>query len=134
MMCRAAVFMVAVSSWLIAPDAFSQPLSPEMVVVHLSNFAINPDKILLHSGRLTLLHIVNDSSGGHNLAAPELFAASTFPGGAPPVDGKVEVGSKQSKDVVFIPGVPGNYKAECTHFLHSLFGMTGSIVVERPAH
>jgi hypothetical protein len=29
--------------------------------------------------------------------------------------------------------MPATYKVECGHFLHSLFGMTGSIVVEAPA-
>jgi uncharacterized cupredoxin-like copper-binding protein len=133
MMCRAAVVMVACAGWLMASDAVSQTASPETIVVHLSNFTITPEKLHLRSGRVVLLHIVNDSSGGHDLSAPELFAASTFPGGAPPTDGRVEVGSKQSRDVVFMPRVPGTYKVECTHFLHSLFGMNGSILVEGPA-
>jgi plastocyanin len=67
-------------------------------------------------------------------AASEALAlfllASGFPDGAPPARGKVEVGPNQSEDVFLVPRAPGTYKFECTHFLHSLFNMTGSIVVE----
>jgi hypothetical protein len=78
---------------------------------------------------MVLLRIVNDSSGGHDLSAPALFTAGTFPGGAAPATGKIDVASRQSRDVLFVPGVVGNYRVECTHFLHSLFGMSGKVVV-----
>jgi plastocyanin len=65
------------------------------------------------------------------VSASALFLlASGFPDGAPPASGKVEVGPNQSEDVFLVPRAPGTYKFECTHFLHSLFNMTGSIVVE----
>ena len=35
-------------------------------------------------------------------------------------------------DITLTPRAPGTYKVECTHFLHSLFGMTGTIVVVGP--
>ncbi len=35
-------------------------------------------------------------------------------------------------DIVLTPRAPGTYKVECTHFLHSLFGMTATIVVIGP--
>jgi uncharacterized cupredoxin-like copper-binding protein len=64
-------------------------------------------------------------------APPALFLlASAFPDGAPPAGGKVELGPGQSQDLLLVPRAPGTYKLECTHFLHGLFGMTGTIVVE----
>ena len=125
--------MAAGVAWLIASDTVSQSAAPEIIVVHLSNFAFTPDHLLLHSGTAVTLRIVNDSSGSHNFSAPALFAASAFPGGSSPANGKVELDSKQSQDIVFVPRVPGTYKIECGHFLHSLFGMTGIIVVDGPA-
>ena len=35
-------------------------------------------------------------------------------------------------DITLTPRATGTYKIECTHFLHSLFGMTGTIVVVGP--
>jgi hypothetical protein len=35
---------------------------------------------------------------------------SVFPGGTPPRDGKVELGSEQSSDVVLVPRLMGFYK------------------------
>ncbi len=103
----------------------------ETITVHLSNFRFAPDLLRLRAGVPVRLHIVNDSTGSHNFSSPALFLlASSFPDGAPPASAKVEVGPKGSEDVVFVPRAPGTYKVECTHFLHSLFGMTGHIVVE----
>jgi len=103
----------------------------ETITVHLSNFSFMPDRLRLRAGVLVRLHIVNDSTRGHNFSAPALFLlASGFPDGAPPASGKVEVGPNQSEDILLVPRAPGTYKFECTHFLHSLFNMTGSIVVE----
>jgi plastocyanin len=132
-MFKVAILMASGAAWLVASHAGAQPAGPEMVSVHLTNFAFTPETLHLRAGSTIVLHIVNDSNGGHNLSAPKLFAASAFPAGLPPADGKVEVGSKQSKDILFVPRVPGRYRVECTHFLHSLFGMTGDIIVDGPA-
>jgi plastocyanin len=120
--------LVGLASLLIASAA----PAPDIVTVHLSNFAFTPDQLRLRVGEPVHLRIVNDSTGGHNFTAPSLFSASTFPDGSPPTSGKVEVGPKSSTDIVFVPRVPGTYRVECTHFLHSLFGMTGNVVVEVP--
>jgi uncharacterized cupredoxin-like copper-binding protein len=32
-------------------------------------------------------------------------------------------------ELLLTPVVPGTYRLACTHFLHSLFGMTGTIEV-----
>jgi plastocyanin len=129
---KLAGLLVAAVAWLIASSTASQSETPETIVVHLSNFAFTPDRLLLHAGTAVTLRIVNDSGGSHNLSAPALFAGSAFPGGSSPVNGKVELDSGQSQDIMFMPRLPGTYKIECRHFLHSLFGMTGIVVVDGP--
>jgi plastocyanin len=104
----------------------------ETINVRLSSFAFNPDQLRLRVGVPVRLHLENESSGGHNFSAPAFFAASIFPTGSPPQNGKVEVAGKSSVDITLTPRAPGTYKVECTHFLHSLFGMTGTIVVAGP--
>jgi plastocyanin len=101
----------------------------QTITIRLSSFAFDPDRLSVPVGVPLRLHLVNESSGGHNFSAPALFAASTFPSGAPPQNGTIEVSAGSSVDVVLIPRVSGTYRFECTHFLHSLFGMTGRIVV-----
>jgi len=58
------------------------------------------------------------------------FTNSSLSGGskAPP-DGAIEVGSHQTLDITLTPLVAGSYPVECTHFLHSMFGMTATIDV-----
>lgn len=101
----------------------------ETITIRLANFSFAPDRLNLRVGVPVHLHIVNVSSGGHNFSAPAFFGGSIFPSGPPPKDGTVEVASGSSADVTLIPNVPGTYPFKCTHFLHSLFGMTGTIVV-----
>jgi plastocyanin len=102
--CKASVFTVASVAWPLASRTAPHAANPDEIDVHLSNFAFTPKHLHLHAGTMVTLHIVNDSNGGHNFSAPELFAASSFPAAPHPL-----------------------------HFLHSLFGLTGSIVVEAPA-
>ena len=104
----------------------------ETVTIQLSNFAFNPDRLRLRVGVPVRLHLENASSGGHNFSAPAFFAASIYPTGSPPQNGKVEVAGRSSVDITLTPRATGTYKIECTHFLHSLFGMTGTIVVVGP--
>jgi plastocyanin len=101
----------------------------QTVTIVLTDFAFTPDHITLRVGVPVRLRLVNRSNGGHDFSAPALFAASSFQAGSAPVDGKIEVGSQQEAAVAFTPRVPGSYPVECTHFLHSLFGMTATIQV-----
>jgi uncharacterized cupredoxin-like copper-binding protein len=100
------------------------------IAIRLSSFAFTPDQIRLRRGAPVRLQLVNESSGGHNFSAPEFFAASTFPAGTAPPDGKIDVPAGKTIDIVVVPGTAGTYKLECTHFLHATFGMTGRIIVE----
>jgi plastocyanin len=102
----------------------------ETVTVQLSNFAFEPAYLRLKAGVPVRLRLINDSNGGHDFSAPAFFAASSFPPGtAAPPNGEVAVGSHKTVDITIVPRVPGAYRLECTHFLHSLFGMHGTIEV-----
>lgn len=109
-----------------APD-YSRATAVEVV---LKSFSFTPELLHLHAGvpvRLT----IRDEKGGHNFAAPAFFKAARI---APEDAGKVRSGKIELEggDVVTIRLVPaaGSYKLTCTHFLHTSFGMKGSIVVD----
>jgi plastocyanin len=128
--------------WVIAAVASLIPLSGsaqrsaapgnggETITVRLSSFAFDPDHLRLKAGLPVRLRLVNESSGGHDFSAPGFFSASSFPPGASaPPDGEVAVGSHQTVEIEVVPRTPGSYRLECTHFLHSFFGMHGTIEV-----
>ena len=132
-MLRAAVTVMLGLSGGLAPFAAwaqsSQGQPAETITIRLSNFAFAPAQLHLRVGVPVRLHLVNDSSGGHSFSAPALFAASAYPSGGPPQDGTVQIAAGGSVDITLVPRAAGTYKLECTHFLHSTFGMTGTIVV-----
>jgi plastocyanin len=104
--------------------------APVVIPIRLSNFAFTPDHLRLRVGVPVRLQLVNESSGGHSFVAPAFFAASAFaPGSAPPPGGKLEVAGRTTVELTLIPRTPGSFAVECTHFLHTLFGMKGTIVV-----
>ena len=96
----------------------------------MSNFAFTPDDIRLKVGIPVRLRLVNMSDGGHNFSAPSFSAASRLPpSSSSPPNGTVEVPAHQTVEIGLVPQVPGTYSLECTHFLHSAFGMHGTIDV-----
>jgi uncharacterized cupredoxin-like copper-binding protein len=100
------------------------------ITVELSSFAFDPEQIRLKTGVPILLRLVNESDGGHNFSAPTFLAASSFlPGSSIPSNGAVDVGPHQTVEIAVVPGAPAAYPLECTHFLHSAFGMHGTIEV-----
>jgi plastocyanin len=102
----------------------------ETITVRLSSFAFDPEPIRLKAGVPVRMRLVNESDGGHNFSAPTFFAASSFlPGSLIPSNGEIEVGSHQTVEIVLVPAGPGAYPFECTHFLHSAFGMHGTVEV-----
>jgi uncharacterized cupredoxin-like copper-binding protein len=118
------------------PSGIAQPTAPTgdgaAITVRLSSFAFDPEEIRLKSGAPVRLHLVNDSDAGHNFSAPAFFAASSLlAGSSVPLNGVVEVEPHQTVEVALVPGSPATYPLECTHFLHSLFGMHGTIAVMR---
>ena len=110
-----------------SPADYSRASSVEIV---LTSFSFTPDTLHLRAGvpvRLT----IRDAKGGHNFAAPKFFAAARI---APEDAGKIHGGKIELEggEAVTIRLVPakGTYKLTCTHFLHTSFGMKGSIVVD----
>jgi uncharacterized cupredoxin-like copper-binding protein len=104
----------------------AQPVS-----IELSSFKFTPSTLELQSGRPYRLHLTNSSSGGHDFAAKEFFAASTISqeDQAKAKGGKLGLKSGESADIRLVPGTAGSYALRCTHFMHSTFGMTGTITV-----
>jgi plastocyanin len=102
----------------------------EAITVTLSNFSFDPEHIQVRAGIPVRLRLVNESNASHNFSAAAFFGASNFPpGSSAPVAGEVEVGSHQTIDIALVPREPGTYPLECTHFLHSTFGMQGTVEV-----
>jgi uncharacterized cupredoxin-like copper-binding protein len=102
------------------------------VNIILSDFAFTPQNVRLHHGQAYQLRLMNRGSGGHNLAAPEFFAAAQVsPADAAAIaGGRIEVGKGESRTLRLVPVAAGRYNMSCTHFLHAGFGMTGSITVD----
>ena len=102
------------------------------LTIELSSFKFTPAAETLEHGTAYRLHLVNSSSGGHNFVAKEFFAGSVIaPEDRAKVQGgSVDVGGGESVDIRLIPGKPGTYKLRCSHFMHSSFGMTGTITVQ----
>lgn len=109
----------------------AQPLaSPHTVTIRLFNFGFDPERLRLRAGVPVRLRLVNDSGGNHDFSAPAFFASSAFPAGVlAPARGRIEVSEHGTVAITLVPTQPGIYRLTCTHFLHSAFGMTGTIEV-----
>ena len=107
----------------------------ETMTVKLTDFDFAPSHLSLKVRTPLRLILVNDGSGDHDFSAPEFFQAAMYrPGSVVSEKGNIVVAEKETKEVDLMPIATGKYKLECTEFLHSLFGMTGSIdVVGEPS-
>ena len=110
--------------------ALAQTATP--ISITLSDYAFAPDALNLMAGTAYHMHLINSGSKDHNFRAPEFFAASQV---APEDQAKVEKGlvaleAGQSVDITVTPGQPGTFSVECTHFMHKMMGMHGSIIVQ----
>ncbi len=124
------VLLAACTQQIKAPETVKLPSTGNAITVRLSNFSFTPDHLVLHAGQPVTLHLLNESHGGHDFSAPTLFDASAFPAGTvAPTGGVIEVPGGEAQDISFTPEKPGSYPFECTHFLHSVFGMTGTAEV-----
>jgi plastocyanin len=131
-MSRLALYAAAIAvSAAYAVPAVAQPdwHDARRVEVKLDSFSFTPSTIHLRAGQPVVLHLVNVSSGGHDFAAKEFFAAATMrdPGAVP--GGRVELGKHESRDITLVPRA-GSYPVKCTHPFHKMFGMSGDIVVD----
>ncbi len=114
---------------LIAGSAHAQTA----VTVSMTNYAFTPSTLTLKAGQTYRLHFSNDSGKGHDFTAREFFQSSTI---APQDKDKLEDGEEveldggKSADITLTPNKPGTYAVTCTHFMHAMMGMTGTIVVQ----
>jgi uncharacterized cupredoxin-like copper-binding protein len=100
------------------------------VTVQLTDFDFSPSQLTLQSGQPVKLVLTNSGSGLHDFAAPAFFAASSFrQGGTAPAGGKIAVAKDKTAEIDLVPGAAGQYPLECTEFLHTMLGMTGTITV-----
>ncbi|MFC4294366.1 cupredoxin domain-containing protein [Novosphingobium tardum] len=115
---------------LALPGAAQGQAPQPRVSVLLSSFKFTPKVIHLRAGQPIVLHLENTGSGGHDFSAPQFFAAATIAAAdrAAIVDGTVQVGSRESRDIALTPAA-GTYSLKCTHTMHKMFGMSGKIVV-----
>lgn len=123
--------LISLAALALATAAPLPAQEPGKIEVVLADFSFTPATVRLPAGRKTLLHIVNQGSGGHNFAAPEFFSAAAIdPASAALIKkGKVEVKKGAAVDIMLTPSA-GSYKLKCTHFLHGGFGMKGQIIVQ----
>ena len=126
LLAAAALALGATAGSAQTPD-FSHAAAVEIV---LTSFSFTPDTLHLRAGvpvRLT----IRDTKGGHNFAAPKFFAAARIVAeDARKVrGGKIELSAGDAVTIRLVPAA-GTYKLSCTHFLHTSFGMKGSIVVD----
>ena len=123
-----------IAAGLLAGPALAQEhdwSSAPQVTVTLSSFNFDPATVHLHAGQPVTLHLVNESSGGHNFASPDFFTAATIrtEDKALVRKGAIDLTGHQTKDIHLVPAA-GHYKLRCTHMMHASFGMTGEIVVD----
>ena len=102
------------------------------VEIDLVNFKFTPATITLQHGQPYVLHFVNMASGSHNFAAKQFFSAATIAAedSTAVKGGMIELHGNDSADVRLVAPAVGTYEAHCSHFMHSTFGMTGSVVVQ----
>ena len=108
----------------------AQPASQRVEIV-LANFSFTPTDIQLTAGKPVTLHLVNQGSGGHNFIAKQFFAVAAMDAATRAKLGKkgvVELAKGETMEVTLTPKA-GSYKVKCGHFLHSSFGMKGTITV-----
>ena len=100
----------------------------------LNEYSFTPSHLVLQADQPYALHLRNAGSTRHTFTAPEFFASVAFgPGAADQIradGGTVSVAAGESTAVDVVPLRPGTYPLTCERPLHSLFGMTGEIVVQ----
>jgi uncharacterized cupredoxin-like copper-binding protein len=106
--------------------------APAVVQVQLASFSFTPKSILLDHGQPYVLRLSNVSGSGHDFTAQEFFtAANVEPGDRKWIqEGVVEVPSGQVREIhLTAPAAAATYKLKCSHSLHKVFGMSGTIVI-----
>jgi uncharacterized cupredoxin-like copper-binding protein len=113
-----------------AGGALAQPGSAVSII--LTSYSFTPDKLELKAGSAYQLHLVNSDTKDHSFSAPAFFAASAVAADdqAKIKNGTVEVAGGQTIDITVTPGAAQSYAFTCTHMMHSMLGMHGTIAVQ----
>jgi uncharacterized cupredoxin-like copper-binding protein len=103
----------------------------EAITISLTDYAFTPSSLELKAGTLYRLHFTNGGSKDHDFTAPEFFVASQIAADdqAKVKRGTVAIDKGQEIEVVVTP-VAGSYPFTCTHFMHKMMGMHGTITVQ----
>jgi uncharacterized cupredoxin-like copper-binding protein len=103
----------------------------EAITISLTDYAFTPSSLELKAGTLYRLHFINGGSKDHDFTAPEFFVASQIAADdqAKVKRGTVAIDKGQEIEVVVTP-VAGSYPFTCTHFMHKMMGMHGTITVQ----
>lgn len=101
---------------------------PAQMTIDVRSYAFAPSPIHLAAGRPVTLTFVNRSGGKHDFTAPTFFAASAIAAGAAP-DGGIDLAPHSSVSITLTPRA-GRYRAHCGRFMHAMFGMKDTILVD----
>ena len=128
-MARLRLFLAALAIAAVPRMAAAQ--TGETITIALTDYAFSPASLALKAGTVYRLHFTNAGSKDHDFTAPQFFAASQL---APDDQAKVKRGTVavdkgQEVEVTLTP-VAGSYAFTCTHFMHKMMGMHGSITVQ----
>ena len=108
------------------------------VEISLDEFAFQPDTLRLKAEQPTRLVIRNSGRTRHSFASPDLMRASAIrnvvPGpeeSLPTVSyNEINVSPGSFKELYLLPIEKGAYELKCGVVGHTLFGMTGKVIVE----
>jgi uncharacterized cupredoxin-like copper-binding protein len=108
----------------------------EPVEVLLSNFDFTPRILPFRAGTPYRLVLKNRSTRAIEFSAPSFFRTVLLPSNnfevpIPASFKRIEIKGGQQVELEFIARTPGEYKLLCTHFGHSVLGMTGKLVVTK---
>jgi uncharacterized cupredoxin-like copper-binding protein len=106
--------------------------STETINISLTDYAFAPAALDLKAGTTYHLHLSNGGSKDHDFNAPEFFVASQIaPDDQAKIKrGKIAIDKGQEIDIEVTPGATGSYSFTCTHFMHNMMGMHGTITVQ----
>ena len=128
-MARLRLFLAILAIAAVPRTAAAQ--TGESISISLTDYAFTPASLALKAGTVYRLHFTNAGSKDHDFTAPEFFAAAQL---APDDQAKVKRGTiavdkGQEVDIAVTP-VAGSYPFTCTHFMHKMMGMHGTITVQ----
>jgi len=125
---RIPAFALALSALAIPAAAPTQVVQPPRITITVDSFSFAPVPIHLAANQTVEMIFVNKANSSHDFSAPDFFAKATIRGGSAK-GGKIALPAHATRAILLAPAA-GTYKAWCSHFLHTSFGMKDTIVVD----